>query len=397
MMYRISIFSILIFLTSCSMNRLKPDIQIKQQMELDIVSYSIQDSDSFNVNILLKIPLKSLVFKKQKNKFSGNINYTFNITNCETNAVVNRTTDTQSITVPYYEDTRSLDRFLQIETQIILPVGEYNLLSIVQDIDSHNIFKNITELNVANFPGISKLTAFYYDDDKKYYITKFVKEDVDTLWFRFQMSNFETIGENISFNYKVLQDSSIIDSSTVSIVGTQESIYDIPLKISSEWENDLTIFIGNKGQFSSIKLFIESKNGTQLWSDKRNDIIGIMAYLLPYSEYKDFSELEDIELFETVTEYWKSKDPTSDTKKNELLEEINNRIAYANAHYSIVGSGWRSDMGKIYIIYGPPESTDRYYDTEYSYNYEIWYYTSGRKFTFSDRRNFGELKLVSDF
>ena len=33
--------------------------------------------------------------------------------------------------------------------------------------------------------------------------------------------------------------------------------------------------------------------------------------------------MEDGELIEAVTEYWKSKDPTSNTKKNELLEEMN--------------------------------------------------------------------------
>ena len=106
--------------------------------------------------------------------------------------------------------------------------------------------------------------------------------------------------------------------------------------------------------------------------------------------------MEDGKLFETVTQYWKSKDPTSNTKKNELLEEINHRIAYANAHFSVVGSGWRSDMGKIYIIHGPPESVDRHYNAEYLYNYEIWYYASGLEFAFSDQRNFGELRLVTE-
>ena len=57
----------------------------------------------------------------------------------------------------------------------------------------------------------------------------------------------------------------------------------------------------------------------------------------------------------------------------------------------------KSAMGKIYIIYGPPENIDRHYDTEFSYSYEFWYYPSGRKFTFSDRQNFGELKLISEF
>ena len=120
----------------------------------------------------------------------------------------------------------------------------------------------------------------------------------------------------------------------------------------------------------------------------RKDILGVMAYLLPYSEFKNYSKLEDEALFEAVVEYWKLKDPTSNTKKNELLEEINNRIAYTNAHFSVLGSGWRSDMGKIYIIHGPPESVDRHYNAEYLYNYEIWYYPSGLEFVFSDQRNF---------
>ena len=66
-MHRISLLLILILFTSCSMNRIKPNAQPKQKIEVDIVSYRILDSDSFNVNILLKIPLKTLVFKKQKN------------------------------------------------------------------------------------------------------------------------------------------------------------------------------------------------------------------------------------------------------------------------------------------------------------------------------------------
>ncbi len=41
-------------------------------------------------------------------------------------------------------------------------------------------------------------------------------------------------------------------------------MYSIPIKISPEWENDITIFIGNKGQFSSIKLSIEGKAGTKI-------------------------------------------------------------------------------------------------------------------------------------
>ena len=184
-----------------------------------------------------------------------------------------------------------------------MPEGEYDLLSIIQDIENHNIFKNTTKMDVGNIPMISKLTAFYYENNQKNYISKVVKEDVDTVWFKFQIDDFEITRENtplqkspsrsLWFIYKVLQDSTIIDSSAVNGIGNQQNIYNIPIKISSEWENDLTIFIGNKGEYSSIKLFFESKSGTQLWSNKRKNIVGVMAYLLPYSEFKNFNKLRN--------------------------------------------------------------------------------------------------------
>ena len=62
-MHRISLLLILVLFTSCSMNRMKPNTQPKQKIEVDIVSYRILNSDSFYVNILLRIPLKTLVFK----------------------------------------------------------------------------------------------------------------------------------------------------------------------------------------------------------------------------------------------------------------------------------------------------------------------------------------------
>ena len=396
-MHRISLLFIIILITSCSTNRIKPNPDQKQKFQVDVISYKIQDSDSFNVNIFLRIPIKTLVFKKQKDHFNASISYTLNMSERESKAVVNRLTKNKSISVSYYEDTRDQERFYQIETQIKLPEGEYDLLTIIQDIDSHRVFKNTTKVDVKNTSMISQLKAYHNRENQRYFINKLVKEDVDTIWFKFQMDDFEIMGESIPFTFKVLKDSTIIDSSTVSVAGNEKNMYSIPIKISPEWENDITIFIGNKGQFSSIKLSIEGKAGTKLWSENRKDIIGVMSYLVPYSEYKKFSKLEDGELFEFVTEYWKSKDPSQNTKKNELLEEINNRISYANAKFSVIGSGWRSDMGKIYIIYGPPETIDRHYDTEFSYSYEFWHYPSGRKFTFSDRRNFGELKLISEF
>jgi GWxTD domain-containing protein len=56
--------------------------------------------------------------------------------------------------------------------------------------------------------------------------------------------------------------------------------------------------------------------------------------------------------------FWQRRDPTPDTAENEYKEEHYRRIAYANEHFAAGMPGWRTDRGRIYVMYGPPTSID---------------------------------------
>jgi GWxTD domain-containing protein len=56
--------------------------------------------------------------------------------------------------------------------------------------------------------------------------------------------------------------------------------------------------------------------------------------------------------------FWQRRDPTPDTAENEYKEEHYRRIAYANEHFAAGIPGWRTDRGRIYIMYGKPDSID---------------------------------------
>ncbi len=56
--------------------------------------------------------------------------------------------------------------------------------------------------------------------------------------------------------------------------------------------------------------------------------------------------------------FWQRRDPTPDTAENEYKEEHYRRIAYANEHFAAGMPGWRTDRGRIYIMYGPATSID---------------------------------------
>ena len=52
------------------------------------------------------------------------------------------------------------------------------------------------------------------------------------------------------------------------------------------------------------------------------------------------------------------RDPTPDTAENEFKDEHYRRIAYANEHFAAGIPGWKTDRGKIYIMYGPADEIE---------------------------------------
>ncbi|MGC1161574.1 MAG: GWxTD domain-containing protein [Candidatus Sulfotelmatobacter sp.] len=59
-----------------------------------------------------------------------------------------------------------------------------------------------------------------------------------------------------------------------------------------------------------------------------------------------------------IEAFWQRRDPTPDTEENEYKEEHYRRIAYANEHFAAGIPGWKSDRGRIYIMYGPADEVD---------------------------------------
>ena len=84
-----------------------------------------------------------------------------------------------------------------------------------------------------------------------------------------------------------------------------------------------------------------------------------VAYIITDSERAAFGQLEtDVERENFIEQFWKLRDPTPDTVENEFKEEHYRRIAYANGHFASAIPGWKTDRGRIYITYGPPDEID---------------------------------------
>jgi len=113
-----------------------------------------------------------------------------------------------------------------------------------------------------------------------------------------------------------------------------------------------------------------------------------VVYIISDEERKAFKQLSnDEERDQFIEAFWQRRDPTPDTEENEFKEEHYRRIAYANEHFAAGIPGWKSDRGRIYIMYGPADEIDAHpsggtYDrpteegggTTSTYPFEDWRY-----------------------
>ena len=84
-----------------------------------------------------------------------------------------------------------------------------------------------------------------------------------------------------------------------------------------------------------------------------------VVYIITDEERAAFKQLSNDEERDNFIEaFWQRRDPTPDTEENEYKEEHYQRIAYANEHFAAGVPGWKTDRGRIYIMYGKPDEID---------------------------------------
>jgi GWxTD domain-containing protein len=121
-----------------------------------------------------------------------------------------------------------------------------------------------------------------------------------------------------------------------------------------------------------------------------------LKYIATDSEHDRLVEAPPSKREELFQVFWKSKDPSPSTPENEKMEEYYRRIDYANRQFSGYGGGWKTDMGKVYVIFGPPSDIKREPFSHHSKPYEIWYYYDiRREFVFVDEEGFGQYRLTT--
>ena len=84
-----------------------------------------------------------------------------------------------------------------------------------------------------------------------------------------------------------------------------------------------------------------------------------VVYIISPAERQAFLQLETNEEREQfIEQFWLRRSSNPDLPENDFKEEHYRRIAYANEHFASGIPGWKTDRGRMYIIWGPADEVD---------------------------------------
>jgi len=158
------------------------------------------------------------------------------------------------------------------------------------------------------------------------------------------------------------------------------------------------------------KTYKELDNSFKTWLNE--DVV----YIISPEERTAFLQLstnEEREQF--IEQFWLRRSSNPDMPDNDFKEEHYRRIAYANEHFASGIPGWKTDRGRIYIIWGAPDEIESHptggtYDrpteegggSTTTYPWERWRYRylegiqENVELEFVDPSGTGEYHLTSD-
>ncbi|PKD42995.1 GWxTD domain-containing protein [Rhodohalobacter barkolensis] len=96
-----------------------------------------------------------------------------------------------------------------------------------------------------------------------------------------------------------------------------------------------------------------------------------LIYLMDRRDHERMMEIQDPDsLKEAVDRFWLSNVRNMNQARS-VINLYYDRVEQANKQFTTFKEGWKTDMGMIYVLFGPPWYVDRYLNTmQWSYSYD---------------------------
>jgi GWxTD domain-containing protein len=371
-----------------------------------------------------KISNSQLFFEKKDDLFNAGFRVNIEIKDSAGN-IVKRSFDDRKISVKNYEITNSPSSFLQGVISFSLPEGKYSLQTLISDQISKRE-RRIPPIDLEILKSKIILNPIVFDPGK------IVCNELESYILS---NNSASVPFNKPTNDLVIPVSNSQINSLNITVRRGETVLIADEKIAESFSAnpeiilcDEKVVITRSSDTTNVKLFLAKNFSSKLTegpiqveiypddSPNEKHIFNLSVIWIgkPLSLSKPEEAIKFIEIIESkavvsdifsssgndnekLLNYWSKLDPSPDTKFNELMNEFYTRVDYCEMNFrTLAGNGGaKSDRGKTYIKYGPPDSIERDTDNQDKVVESWTYKKSQRKFVFVDSEGTGKFTIVN--
>ncbi len=384
---------------------------------MDALSFRSNDSSSARIDVYSEVPFEVLQFAATDSGFVARYEITIDILNEEGTGVLEKTWN-KVICVRAFDETQSKREFSPAMGSFTLAPGAYQLHAELRERESGKIYTQVRKMTVPDYSE----TPFSVSDIML--VNHVTTEAGQSTLVPNVSGNLYDLPHGFSFFFEVYNangaDSVIL---TYQVVDKKEKrMYIQSERRRLEGKKSEVIAVMDSARFPAGAYLLEIDAQTLRKSDtaetytaqKRRafvmrwrslpttlaDIdlaIRQTKYIASSKEYDAMADASTLEEKQKLfQEFWRKRNPSPGTQRNEKMEEYYSRVQYANEHFSHFMEGWRTDMGMTFIILGAPGAVDRHPFEIDSKPYEIWtYYEFDRQIVFVDDSGFGDYRLVT--
>jgi GWxTD domain-containing protein len=416
------------------------------RIDMDLARFAAEGAQTY-LEVYYGIPEQSLAFREDSGKYRGGVRMMLEIRS-ESSSVA-----TREWAVPHtLADTAGLRRAQSLMgmVSLALPRGEYRLILTASDLEAPGRRDSLsTPLSVKGFEeeradlsDVELCSSIRQSDNKEsifykntlevipnasrmygaglpilqYYVEVYnlAKSDGSTPAIA-RISVINSAGREVKTHArpKSRQHNSTVEVGTVNLSGLPGGSYRLrvalldtaatPERLLATSEKKFFVYrVPGAGGDSLANAQLEAPSGGEYSFQTEEEVhraYDEAQYIATQMEERQYEQMPDLKGRQNfMADFWRRRDPDPSTAVNEFKTAYYERIAYANARLSNrFNDGWKSDRGRVYIIYGPYDEIDRAPSTAESLPYEIWQYNNvqgGVIFVFVDRNNFGDYLLV---
>ena len=400
-------------------NRNKRSNQEKRNIDQFKINFYpiVTENDDIRLLVYGLIPYESLQFLKNDDRFTAGYETSISIRDDNGNQL-DRKTFQSEVNVDSYINTVNRSSREIVMAEFLVKDGKYSVVGelIDQDTRTRGVVKKEVDLNgllnelciyppfiIGEYPGM-----WGFDENEIPVTTRDINHEIKefplflsgkvypgdfSISIIAKNANDEVFWEEeleLSSNNQTFSERIIIDTKPEENLTMNVSVTLVQQKRSGE-----DVYTIDDAKEINLRI---RKPGLSFFINNVDEALDQMRYIVTDEEYKLLKKTKRKEREKLFYQFWDDRDPTPGTITNELMDQYYYRVRYTNDKFAAFQPGWKTDMGMIYILFGPPDDMQRSFGQNTRNTYEIWYYYSiSRNFSFYDENGFGDFKLTTPY